>query len=184
LHNVVREATEALKNYDHAKALEATEHFFWTFTDDYLELVKERAYNQEHPEQASAAAALNTALTVFLRLLAPVLPFAAEEAWSWFNDDSIHRSGWPVPGEDILGNPDVLKAASEALVGIRRSKTEASASQKTEVVTATIAAPEAMISLLEQAQGDLMATGRIAELNFVEASELAVTNIELVPVAE
>jgi valyl-tRNA synthetase len=184
LHNVVREATEALKNYDHAKALEVTEHFFWTFTDDYLELVKERAYNQEHPEQASAAAALNTALTVFLRLLAPVLPFAAEEAWSWFNDDSIHRSGWPVPGEDILGNPDVLKAASEALVGIRRSKTEASASQKTEVVTATIAAPEAMISLLEQAQGDLMATGRIAELNFVEASELAVTNIELVPVAE
>jgi valyl-tRNA synthetase len=184
LHNVVREATEALENYDHAKALEITEHFFWTFTDDYLELVKERAYNQEHPEQASAAAALNQALTVFLRLLAPVLPFAAEEAWSWFNDDSIHRSTWPAPEDAVVGNPDVLKAASEALIGIRRAKTEASASQKTEVVTATIAAPEAIISLLEAAQADLMATGRIAQLKFEESSELTVTNIELAPTPE
>ncbi|MDH6278789.1 valyl-tRNA synthetase [Aurantimicrobium minutum] len=184
LHNVVREATEALENYDHAKALEVTEHFFWTFTDDYLELVKERAYNEAHPEQASAAAALNKALTVFLRLLAPVLPFAAEEAWSWFHDESIHRASWPAPGEEKIGNPDILKAASEALIGIRRAKTDAKASQKTEVLTATIAAPEALISLLEAAQGDLMATGRIAELNFTEAAELSVTKIELAPVPE
>ena len=160
------------------------EKFFWTFTDDYLELVKERAYNEEHPEQASAAAALNKALTVFLRLLAPVLPFATEEAWSWFHDDSIHRASWPAPGDEKIGNPDILKAASEALIGIRRAKTDAKASQKTEVLTATIAAPEATISLLEAAQGDLMATGRIAELNFTEATELSVTNIELAPVPE
>ena len=184
LHEVVREATEALENYDHAKALEVTEHFFWTFTDDYLELVKERAYNEAHPEQASAAAALNNALTVFLRLLAPVLPFAAEEAWSWFHDDSIHRSSWPAPGTDVIGDPEILKAASEALIGIRRAKTDAKASQKTEVTTATIAAPEATISLLEAAQGDLMATGRIASLNFVEADELSVTDIELAPSTE
>jgi len=184
LHEVVREATEALENYDHAKALEVTEHFFWTFTDDYLELVKERAYNEAHPEQASAAAALNKALTVFLRLFAPVLPFAAEEAWSWFHDESIHRSSWPAPGPEIIGNPEILKAASEALIGIRRAKTDAKASQKTEVLTATIAAPEAIISLLEAAQGDLMATGRIASLNFSEADELSVIDIELAPVAE
>jgi valyl-tRNA synthetase len=184
LYSVVREATTALENYDHAKALEVSEQFFWTFTDDYLELVKERAYDEAHPQQASAAKALNEALTVFLKLFAPVLPFAAEEAWSWFNDDSIHRSSWPVAPAETVGNPDVLKAASEALIGIRRAKTDAKASQKTEVITATIAAPEATISLLEQAQGDLMAVGRIAELTFTEAAELSISKIELAAPAE
>ena len=181
LNGVIGTATEALSSYDHAKALEAAESFFWTFTDDYLELVKERAYNQDHPEQASAAAALNQALSVFLRLFAPVLPFATEEAWSWFNDDSIHRSAWPTAPEEPVGDPAVLVAASEALIGIRRAKTEASASQKTEVITATIAAPEAQISLLEQSHDDLKAVGRIAELSFEEAAELSISHIELAP---
>jgi valyl-tRNA synthetase len=184
LYSVVREATTALENYDHAKALEISEQFFWTFTDDYLELVKERAYDDAHPEQASATKALNEALTVFLKLFAPVLPFAAEEAWSWFNDDSIHRSNWPSAPVEAVGNPAVLKAASEALIGIRRAKTDAKASQKTEVITATIQAREAMISLLEQAQGDLMAVGRIAELKFAEATELSISNIELAAASE
>ncbi|BDZ37963.1 valine--tRNA ligase [Microbacterium suwonense] len=182
LDQVVREATAAYEGYDQAKALEVTEAFFWTFCDDYLELVKERAYDQTDVGQPSAALALRLALSTLLRLLAPIVSFATEEAWSWFEEGSIHTSSWPEPA-GIEGDAAVLTAASAALIGIRRAKTEAKASQKTPVATATIAAPAAQIEALRAAAGDLRAVGRIAELNFAEADELAVTAIELAPEA-
>ncbi|MFJ4045482.1 valine--tRNA ligase [Microbacterium sp. NPDC089987] len=180
LDRVVREATTAYENYDQAKALEVTEAFFWTFCDDYLELVKERAYDQRDVNQASAALALRLALSTLLRLLAPIVSFATEEAWSWFEEGSIHTATWPEP-LGIDGDAAVLSAASEALIGIRRAKTEAKASQKTPVASATISAPAAKLDALRAAADDLRAVGRIAELSFGEADELSVTAIELAP---
>jgi len=181
LDSVVVEATKAFERYDAARALELTEAFFWTFCDDYLELVKERAYNQADVGQASAALSLRLALSTLLRLLAPVLSFAAEESWSWFEEGSVHTAAWPTP-LGIDGDPAVLAAASEALIGIRRAKTEAKASQKTPVSRAAIAAPAAKLDALRAAADDLRAVGRIAELEFTEAEAFAVTAIELAPV--
>ena len=178
LDQIIRDATRAFEAFDHARALEITEAFFWTFCDDYLELVKERAYNQTDSGQASAALALRLALSTLLRLLAPVLAFATEEAWSWFEEGSIHAASWPEP-LDIDGDPAVLRAVSEALISVRRAKTEAKASQKTPVESLTLAGPEASISALRAAEGDLKAVGRIAELTYAEADSLAVTDIVL-----
>ena len=180
LDGVIAEATAAFENYDQARALEITEAFFWTFCDDYLELVKERAYNQNDVGQASAALALRLALSTLLRLLAPVLSFATEEAWSWFEEGSVHTAAWP-EALGIEGDTAVLSAASEALIGIRRAKTEAKASQKTPVSRAVIAAPTTKLTALEAAADDLRAVGRIAELEFMEADAFAVTAIELAP---
>jgi len=178
LDGVVRDATKALESYDHARALELTESFFWTFCDDYLELVKERAYDRTNEGQASAALALRIALETLLALLAPVLVFAAEEAWSWFHDESVHTSPWPAVA-DRPGDPAVLVAASEALTGIRRAKTEAKASQKTPVAHATIEGTDATIDALRLAEGDLRAVGRIARIEFVPAEATRVSGIEL-----
>jgi valyl-tRNA synthetase len=178
LDQIIRDATRAFEAFDHARGLEITEAFFWTFCDDYLELVKERAYNQTDSGQASAALALRLALSTLLRLLAPVLAFATEEAWSWFEEGSIHAASWPEP-LDIDGDPAVLRAVSEALISVRRAKTEAKASQKTPVESLTLAGPEASISALRAAEGDLKAVGRIAELTYAEADSLAVTDIVL-----
>jgi valyl-tRNA synthetase len=170
LDEVVRMATTGYEEYDHARALEVTEQFFWTFCDDYLELVKERAYAGD----GSATRALREAIDVLLRLLAPVLPFATEEVWRWTHDASIHLASWPEHrGTDsTIG---LLPAVSAALIGIRRAKTDAKASQKTEVLSATLAGP----AILTEAADDLKAVGRIAELTIVEADEISVTEIVL-----
>ncbi len=175
---MIATATAAFDEYDHARALETAEQFFWTFCDDYLELVKERAYGAGSPEgQASAVTTLRAALDVFLRLFAPFIPFATEEVWSWTHEGSVHQAEWPVPRS--AGEPGgLLPLVSEALIGIRRAKTDAKASQKTEVLSATIAGP----ALLAEAAEDLKAVGRIAQLDFVVADEVAVTAIELAEV--
>ncbi|WP_403024434.1 valine--tRNA ligase [Salinibacterium sp. GXW1014] len=179
LDRVIATATTAFDEFDHARALETTEQFFWTFCDDYLELVKERAYGASTPEgQASAVLTLRAAVDTMLRLLAPFLPFATEEVWSWTHESSIHAAAWPAPRSSEAPT-GILPTVSAALIGIRRAKTDAKASQKTPVTSATIVAPEGQLSLLRLAADDLKAVGRIAELSFVAGEELAVTDIVL-----
>jgi len=179
LGRVVETATIALDGYDHAKALETTEQLFWTFCDDYLELVKERAYGAATPaEQASAVTTLRTALDVFLRLFAPFIPFATEEVWSWTHEGSVHAAQWPTPTID-RSPTGLLGVVGTALIGIRRAKTDAKASQKTEVLSAIVHAPTERLALLRLAAEDLKAVGRIAELHFVEGPEIAVTDVVL-----
>ncbi|WP_053385888.1 valine--tRNA ligase [Leucobacter japonicus] len=191
LATVIDDATRAFENYDHARALELTESYFWTFCDDYLELVKERAHNGSGQTQASAVTALRTSLSVFVRLLAPFLPYATEEVWSWFGEGSVHQAAWPVAAEatDLAGegaDAGLLGLVGGALVGIRGAKTAAKASQKTPVSVALIQAPAADLPRLESASVDLAAVGRIAELQLVasgdDASGVVVADIQLAPV--
>ena len=92
LADLVAEATAAFDRFDYARALERTESFFWSFCDDYLELVKNRAYSDE-PGAESAKAALRLALETLLKLFA-VPPLRHEEVWSWWQEDrSTARRG-------------------------------------------------------------------------------------------
>ncbi|MEN2741867.1 valine--tRNA ligase [Microbacterium sp. X-17] len=182
LADVVTDATTALEGYDHARALETAETFFWTFCDDYLELVKERAYGEHNAGQVSAVVALRTALSAFLRLFAPVLPFASEEAWSWSETGSVHLAPWPQTAEvaeDWDDARSVLTVVGRALTGIRGAKTAAKASQRTPVDSAVIGAPADELAAIESASADLASVGRIAELRFVAADTLEVTDILL-----
>jgi len=179
LADVVDEATTAFEGYDYARALERTEAFFWSFCDDYLELVKSRAYGSRGDQQAASAdRALALALSTIVRLFAPFLPYVTAEVWSWWNDGSVHRAPWPesatlraAAGD---GDPLVLDVAAAVLGEVRKAKTTAHASMRAEVDRVVVHDTPTRLAALAQAAADVGDAGRVADMVTEEAVELSV----------
>ncbi|WP_252976382.1 valine--tRNA ligase, partial [Janibacter melonis] len=181
LAHVVRDATAGFEGWDYTRSLDVTETFFWTFCDDYIELVKDRA----HAGDPSARAALRLALSVLLRLLAPFLPYATEEVWSWWQEGSVHRSTWPLVDELALGqpgDPEVLAAVGAALSQVRKAKSDAKVGMRSEITSATLQTPAALAPLVQQGEPDLRTAGRLTgTLDYAEGEAVALVDVELVP---
>ncbi len=162
---VIEEATAALDGFDYARALERTESFFWWFCDNYVELVKGRGYGSQGGAAAgSARAALRSAIDSMLRLFAPFLPFAAEEAWSWSHTGSVHAQSWPQPS-GTGGDPAAIDPTLEVLGLVRRTKTEAKVSQRAAVSGLVVTLPDAQRAAFDFGRPDLLEAGSIATLD-------------------
>nr|MBA3798603.1 class I tRNA ligase family protein [Geodermatophilaceae bacterium] len=143
---------------------------------DYLALVKARAYGDvthDDPAAASAHAALGIALSVLQRLFAPILPFATEEVWSWWQQGSVHRASWPTvePLREAAGDavPATLAIVGQVLSAVRKAKSEAKLSMRAEVATVVVRGTPGQLALLEGGRDDLCNAGRIQSLELSES---------------
>jgi valyl-tRNA synthetase len=172
-------ATEKLDAYDYAVVLDQVEKSFWSFCDDYIELVKSRRYGDFGPELAgSANSALLTALSVYLRLFAPYMPFVTEEVWSWWRPGSIHRAAWPTPDEiersfDTRADLRIYTDAQRVLGEIRRHKSLNGWNNKTPVNVVVKADPGALVAI-RLAQQDLAAAVTASSFELREGQEMDV----------
>ena len=182
--HLVRESTETLEAYDYARVLERTESFFWSFCDDYLEMVKARRYGDFGPDPAASAnSAMLVALSALLRLFAPYLPFVTEEVWSWWQPGSVHRASWPTPDEVVapIGGEDTAAVqaflhAQEALLDVRRIKAVDKKPVKAVIEHAVL--PKRLEGLMPAAR-DFQAATHIRSLAFgeVAAPELVFADV-------
>jgi len=184
LRSVVREATAAFEDYDHARALDLLERSFWGFTDDYLELVKQRAYGVHGGEGASSAVAtLRRALDIIVRAFAPFLPYVTEEVWSWWQEGSVHRAAWPSADElsEFEGaDPEAFVIAAGVLSAVRKEKALAKRSLKAPVRLVTVRDSAERLAKLRPTEPDLHEAGSIQAFAFEEAAEPSI-EVELAP---
>ena len=197
LAGVVDECTQAFTGFDYARSLERTEAFFWWFCDDYVELVKQRAYAVDGvspADAASARVALRRALSAIQRLFAPLIPFVAEEVWRWWNDTSVHTAPWPQRNELLaLCSPNTndevddeadheadLEAICSVLAAVRRAKTEAKVSQRAEVESLAVSGPDSALEAVRDAMVDLTFAGSVKSHKLTNAGELT-TSVTLAP---
>jgi valyl-tRNA synthetase len=182
---IVDETTGALDSYQYHRALERTEAFFWEFCNDYVELVKDRAYREGEPSR-SAQAALSIALSTLTRLFAPFLPFVTEETWCWWQPGSVHQAPWPTSAELLAvsdtADPSVLDVAASVLADVRRAKAAEQRSLRSGVLRLVVEDATAQLRALKLAEADLRQAGVVAELVLRE-SPIRSVRIELDPAA-
>ena len=183
---LVDEATAAFEGYDYARALERTEAFFWGFCDDYLELVKGRAYGGRGDEAAAVGAgrAAARAVDACCACSRRSCPFVTEEVWSWWQEGSVHRAPWPdasaLRDAAADGDPLAFAMAAEVLGAVRRAKTESKRSLKWPVDAVAVADHEPRAKALESVVDDVREAANAAELSVSVAAEASIT-VELAP---
>jgi len=186
LAGLVGQSTRELDGYDYTAALRETETFFWWFCDDHIEHVKRRRA-ADGDDAASATASCLTALSVMLRLLAPFVPFVADEVWSWWQDGSIHTAPWPTEAEVLAalgGAPDreaeaALARASEITANIRRERSRGKLAFGVPVQAVRL--PESVRGEWSRYGGDVLAGNNAAMAQVTFGDEFA---IEFAPAAK
>jgi valyl-tRNA synthetase len=180
LGQLIRETTTDFDDYDNARVLEKTETFFWSFCDKYVELVKIRAYGEDNSASTrSARATLAITLSVLQRMLAPFVPFVAEEVWRWWHVDSVHLATWPSIDELSLtptpSEPGSLyEPVCDVLEAIRRAKSTAKVSQRAEVSLCTVSGPVELLNAVRASQVDLEKAGGVLSWQLHEASDVLI----------
>ena len=173
LAEIIGEATRAFTAYDHARALEVTERFFWSFCDDYLELVKGRAYGARGADAAAAGvSALRAARSVLLRMFGPFLPYVTEEVWSWWREGSVHLAPWPTEGELAQAaagaDPAVLDVTAAVLGEVRKFKALNKQSLRARAERVVVRDTRDRLAILEAVAADLREAGNIERLETIE----------------
>ena len=187
---LVAEVTGALDDYDYAQGAAAHRGVLLGLLRQLRRAgegapLRRRQGRRRHGGrgQASAQAALRTALEVLLRLFAPYLPFATEEVWSWWRDGSVHHAAWPTPAEVLAGlggAPDSeaqrgYERAQTLSAEVRRQKAAQKVSQKTRVTTLRWAVPADWIAEVRAIEADAPGALHIDAIELVEGGSGEVT---------
>lgn len=140
VNGLIAEVTAAYDAYEYHRAHQLLVRFCTvTLSATYHTLVKDRLYTLKsgsHERRSSQTAIYHT-FGALVKLLAPILTFTADEAWSHFqgkgdlDGSSIHLESWPQPVADVANDERVVAVsrllalvpqANEKLEELRKAK--------------------------------------------------------------
>jgi valyl-tRNA synthetase len=185
LQDVIEKMTASFEKYDFSSAKLAIEKFFWIkLADNYIEIVKNRLYDESKAGESgreSAQFTLYSILFSMLRTLSPFIPFATEEIYqTFFRGEkcakSIHLCGWP-EANNKLADKDKLelgKIIIEIVGAIRKYKAERGLSMKAEIAELVIGCNEKITKELKRMKNDIIAVGSVKKIKFIGGKSLKI----------
>jgi isoleucyl-tRNA synthetase len=107
LNQLVRDVTADLEDFDSMNATRRIEEFVEGLSNWYVRRSRRRFWKSEDDaDKRSAYETLWTCLETLARLMAPFLPFLAEEMWRNLTQgwpaESVHLADWPVADEALI----------------------------------------------------------------------------------
>ncbi len=183
--SVISTSRRLFEANDYSGALDATEKLFWDFCDNYLEIVKGRAYSDDNK---SAVSSLMLSIDLFCFMFAPFLVFITEEVYQarpWGHDtESIHSKLYPNADEyAAMGTGYELYTKIVSVVDqVRKAKSAAQSSVKTPITEITFSGRADDLDLISVAHDDLNKVLNIQAQNInrdVTDGDLTLSHIEL-----
>jgi valyl-tRNA synthetase len=180
----VEVATNEFEQYEYAIAMHRTEQAFYAlFCDNYLEITKTRAYNEDGKDKEGSMSAILTlyhSLKIFLQLFAPIMPHITEELYQilYEGEGSVHKTGnWPnIEGAKFT---EVNMRESESLVDIldlvRKIKAQDNLSIKAPISIIEVKGEKLSKNLLQ----DLKNVTSADQIHFVEKLSSGEQNLSI-----
>ncbi len=171
LHATVAIATERLEDYDTTTAGRAIA----TFVDDLSNWYVRRSRRRFWDGDPVAFAALRECLVTVSRLLAPLIPFVADEIYTKLDgaEPSVHLTDYPPGGERDEELEDAMAVAREAVELGRAARAQAKVKVRQPLGEAVIVAADRERAALERFEEVVLDELNVKQVRFVsEAHEL------------
>ncbi|MGD8958846.1 MAG: isoleucine--tRNA ligase [Desulfobacteraceae bacterium] len=150
----------------------------------YLDVLKDRLYTsaQNAPERRSAQTVLLALADAMVRLMAPVLPFTAEEIWKFMpavadRESSVHLAALPTVAAEFQ-DPElaqkwdrILALRGEVSKAVEGARVEKRVGHSLDAAV-TISAPESLYQLLAPYREDLRSILIVSQVSLVKDQNL------------
>jgi len=197
LGQLVRKVTEAYEAYEFHRAFKDFIDPFVanTLSATYHDVLKDRLYTRSpsDPLRRSSQTAIHIVFSVFTRLIAPLVPFTADEAWSYaqsdsdFGDQPIALADWPEvdPAWDDAATAADIRALrsflstqlNERLEALRQQKTIGQSLDAKAIITGSSNNPE--FARLKKYEPDLPELFILSQVTLIESSAADELGIEV-----
>lgn len=118
---LLSEVGECFESYEIHRAVQIINRFCsGILSSTYHDLIKDRLYTLhfDDPKRRSSQTAIHKIFSTLVRVIGPLTPFTADEAWSYFqsgqelSDDSLLLQDWPEPSDSLTAGNAVSDAQS------------------------------------------------------------------------